>query len=286
MTSFISHTTIDCRNAYELSEWWKPVLGYVDLEGDPNLPGHEECMIRDPETGHQVLFIEVPDAKQVKNRIHFDLRARARAPATRSSRGCSTRRHRGADHARHPRSRHRLGGARRPRGQRVLHPALARPSAPPAPPDAEVGDGDARWEELRREVGVTLRTDRHFSHLESPFLPPRRGGRGRRGPGRGTAGRRGRRLRRGRRRSRGAWCRCQPDVGDRDQEGEGGGGEEAELDAVAEGQHAAVGDEAWAGRAPPGAGRRRGRGAGGFGDRVRCRGSCPDVTKKTGMKKP
>ena len=76
MTSFISHPTIDCANAYELSEWWKPVLGYVDLEGDPNEPGHEECMIRDPETGHRVLFIEVPDTKQVKNRIHFDLRPR------------------------------------------------------------------------------------------------------------------------------------------------------------------------------------------------------------------
>ena len=76
MTSFISHTTIDCGNAYELSEWWKPVLGYVDLDGDPNLPGHEECMIRDPETDHRLLFIEVPDAKTVKNRIHLDLRPR------------------------------------------------------------------------------------------------------------------------------------------------------------------------------------------------------------------
>ena len=76
MTSYISHTTIDCHNAYELSEWWKPVVGYVDIEGDPNLPGHEECMIRDPETGHQVLFIEVPDETLPAKRIHFDLRPR------------------------------------------------------------------------------------------------------------------------------------------------------------------------------------------------------------------
>ena len=76
MTAFVSHTTIDCRNAYELSEWWKPVLGYVDVEGDPNLPGHEECMIRDPETGHRLLFIEVPDEKAGKNRLHLDLRPR------------------------------------------------------------------------------------------------------------------------------------------------------------------------------------------------------------------
>ncbi|GAW49005.1 MULTISPECIES: VOC family protein [unclassified Nocardioides] len=77
MTTFIAHTTIDAHDAYALSEWWKPVLGYVDIEGDPNLPGHEECMIRDPETGHQLLFIEVPDEKVVKNRLHLDLRPRA-----------------------------------------------------------------------------------------------------------------------------------------------------------------------------------------------------------------
>ncbi|MBZ5739714.1 VOC family protein [Nocardioides mangrovi] len=77
MTAFVSHTTIDCRNAYELSEWWKPVLGYVDIDGDPNLPGHEECMIRDPQSGHCLLFIEVPDVKEGKNRLHLDLRPRA-----------------------------------------------------------------------------------------------------------------------------------------------------------------------------------------------------------------
>ena len=77
MTSFVSHTTIDCADAYTLSEWWKSLLGYRDLEDDPNEPGHEECMIRDPETGHLLLFIEVPDsAKTVKNRVHLDLRPR------------------------------------------------------------------------------------------------------------------------------------------------------------------------------------------------------------------
>jgi hypothetical protein len=74
VTSFISHTTVDCTNAYELSEWWKQLLGYVDLPDDPNEPGHEECLIQRPDGGHQVLFIEVPDVKQVKNRLHFDLR--------------------------------------------------------------------------------------------------------------------------------------------------------------------------------------------------------------------
>ena len=78
MSCFVSHTTVDCHNAYDLSQWWKPVLGYVDLDGDPNLPGHEECMITDPETGHQILFIEVDDPDLPAKRIHFDVRPRER----------------------------------------------------------------------------------------------------------------------------------------------------------------------------------------------------------------
>jgi hypothetical protein len=56
-----------------LSEWWKQILGYTDIPGDPNEPGHEECMIVDPVTGHRLLFIAVPDVKNAKNRLHLDL---------------------------------------------------------------------------------------------------------------------------------------------------------------------------------------------------------------------
>ena len=79
MTVAISHTTIDSHNAYELSEWWKAVLGYTDMPDDPNEPGHEECMIMDPESGHKLLFIEVPDAELPAKRIHFDVRPRTRS---------------------------------------------------------------------------------------------------------------------------------------------------------------------------------------------------------------
>jgi len=77
VTSFVSHTTVDCHDAYALSEWWKTLLGYVDVEGDPNEPGHEECMILDPDNGHGILFIEVPDEDLPPKRIHFDLRPRS-----------------------------------------------------------------------------------------------------------------------------------------------------------------------------------------------------------------
>jgi hypothetical protein len=74
MTSYISHTTVDSSDAYAQSRWWGEVLDYVENPDDPNLPGHEECPITSRDGRHHILIIQVPDAKQVKNRIHFDLR--------------------------------------------------------------------------------------------------------------------------------------------------------------------------------------------------------------------
>ncbi|HTF40042.1 MAG TPA: VOC family protein [Propionibacteriaceae bacterium] len=74
MTSRIGNTTIDSRNAYQQSVWWAQVLGMREDPQDPNEPGHEECMIFSADGRTRLLFIEVPEAKQVKNRLHFDLR--------------------------------------------------------------------------------------------------------------------------------------------------------------------------------------------------------------------
>jgi predicted enzyme related to lactoylglutathione lyase len=73
MTAVISHTTIDAADAYAQSLFWAEVLGYAENPDDPNEPGHEECMIFSPDGRTRVLFIEVPDPKRVKNRMHFDL---------------------------------------------------------------------------------------------------------------------------------------------------------------------------------------------------------------------
>ncbi|MCO8269085.1 VOC family protein [Actinoplanes sp. TRM 88003] len=74
MTSYVSHTTVDCADAFTLSRWWQSVLDYREDPDDPNEPGHEECMIFSADGRHRLLFIEAPDTKQVKNRIHLDLR--------------------------------------------------------------------------------------------------------------------------------------------------------------------------------------------------------------------
>ncbi len=73
MTSRVSHTTFDCRDAFELSTWWKQVLGYIDLPDDPNGVGDEECMILHPTSGHRLLFIEVDELRSSDGRIHLDL---------------------------------------------------------------------------------------------------------------------------------------------------------------------------------------------------------------------
>ncbi|MCE9620905.1 MAG: VOC family protein [Actinomycetia bacterium] len=74
MTSRISETTIDCHDAFALATWWKQVLNYTDDPADPNQPDHTDCIIVDPASSQRLLFQQVPEVKQTKNRIHFDLR--------------------------------------------------------------------------------------------------------------------------------------------------------------------------------------------------------------------
>ena len=74
MASRLSHTSFDSLNSYLQSVFWAEVLGYAEDPEDPNEPEHEECMIFSPDGATRLLFIEVTDAKQLKNRVHLDLR--------------------------------------------------------------------------------------------------------------------------------------------------------------------------------------------------------------------
>lgn len=53
--------------------FWGQVLGFTQDPENPDQPGDEECMIFSADGAQRLLFIEVPDAKQVKNRLHLDL---------------------------------------------------------------------------------------------------------------------------------------------------------------------------------------------------------------------
>jgi hypothetical protein len=70
MTSRIQNICFDSADPYALAQWWSRVL---DIPVDP------DCRPGDEETGFQLsddqwlLFLQVPEAKSVKNRVHFCL---------------------------------------------------------------------------------------------------------------------------------------------------------------------------------------------------------------------
>jgi predicted enzyme related to lactoylglutathione lyase len=73
VTARISHTSIDSIDAYAQAQFWAAVLGFGPDPEEPDEPGDEECLITSPDGSQRLLFIEVPEAKQVKNRLHLDL---------------------------------------------------------------------------------------------------------------------------------------------------------------------------------------------------------------------
>jgi hypothetical protein len=74
MTSRISHTTFDAHDAYAQSLFWSAVLGFTENPDDPNEPDDDECAIMAPDRSQFLLFVNVPEGKTVKNRVHLDLR--------------------------------------------------------------------------------------------------------------------------------------------------------------------------------------------------------------------
>lgn len=75
MTSLVRHLTIDCTDAHRLARFWAQVLDGSLAEDD--FPGDPEATVTS--AGGVLLFIEVPDAKTVKNRVHLDLQPQDRS---------------------------------------------------------------------------------------------------------------------------------------------------------------------------------------------------------------
>ena len=68
----VSHMAFDCTDPNLLAGWWARVLGWERVwEEDAD---DEEVGIRAPDRSAEWLFLRVPEAKSVKNRVHPDLR--------------------------------------------------------------------------------------------------------------------------------------------------------------------------------------------------------------------
>lgn len=73
MTSLIHALTIDCHDPEKVGRFWAEALGYGDEPDNPNNPGDPEWLLVSPDGSVHLLFQNVPEGKQVKNRLHLDL---------------------------------------------------------------------------------------------------------------------------------------------------------------------------------------------------------------------
>lgn len=58
---------VDCRDQLALSRWWIEVLGWDVVDSD-----EDETELRNPEGGATLMFLNVPEPKTIKNRLHLD----------------------------------------------------------------------------------------------------------------------------------------------------------------------------------------------------------------------
>ena len=73
MTVKIHNITVDARDAYAQSLWWTQVIGWEQALDDPNEPHHTHCWIGPGDGSPGLLFINVPESKTLKNRVHLDV---------------------------------------------------------------------------------------------------------------------------------------------------------------------------------------------------------------------
>lgn len=71
----LHNLTFDCAHPTELARWWTTVTGWEEDPGNPNLPEDDEAALVAPDRSLNLLFVKVPEAKAVKNRVHLDLQA-------------------------------------------------------------------------------------------------------------------------------------------------------------------------------------------------------------------
>jgi predicted enzyme related to lactoylglutathione lyase len=73
MTVRVRTITIDCADPFTLAAFWSQVTGFGEDPDDPNDPSHSEALLVGSGGSPALLFIKVPEAKTVKNRVHLDL---------------------------------------------------------------------------------------------------------------------------------------------------------------------------------------------------------------------
>src|SRR5579872_1617019 len=72
MSLRVQCTTVDCHDAKRVGEFWSALLGLPLQAGDD--PGSPEYWLELGDGSPDILFLQTPNTKAHKNRLHFDLR--------------------------------------------------------------------------------------------------------------------------------------------------------------------------------------------------------------------
>ncbi|PZS28237.1 MAG: glyoxalase [Pseudonocardiales bacterium] len=73
MTVRIRTVTFDCADPFALAAFWTQVTGFGEDPDNGNDPSDDEALLVGSGGAPALLFIQVPEAKTVKNRVHLDL---------------------------------------------------------------------------------------------------------------------------------------------------------------------------------------------------------------------
>jgi hypothetical protein len=73
MSLHLNTITVDCTAWEPLVAFWSQVGDFAEMPDNPNQAGDPEGLLRSAENDIELLFIPVPEPKQVKNRMHLDL---------------------------------------------------------------------------------------------------------------------------------------------------------------------------------------------------------------------
>ncbi|HLX49010.1 MAG TPA: VOC family protein [Streptosporangiaceae bacterium] len=85
MTVRIRTITFDCSDPYLLAGFWSKLTGYGEDPTNTNHPDDPEGLLVAPDGSANLLFIHVPEGKQVKNRVHLDLMPAEPTPEARDA---------------------------------------------------------------------------------------------------------------------------------------------------------------------------------------------------------
>lgn len=75
--------TFGCADPYLLAGFWSQITGYREDPGNSNHPEDPEGLLVAPDGSASLLFVRMPEAKRVRNRVHLDLAPADSSPGAR-----------------------------------------------------------------------------------------------------------------------------------------------------------------------------------------------------------